>query len=195
MELSRRKKLIWLLGIVLVGAPIVVTASWLVTQTMIEATSGEKFCGDCHSMKPMAAAYREDRHGGKNGRGFQAKCSQCHLPHGNKLHYFVRKGYNGMKDVFAELTYVDSINWEARRNDRERYVYDSGCLQCHSNLANAEPENELGMVKPKKFFAGLSVVAHKEYFAGTIKRQCVSCHIHVGHKNLSQHLNAAQSGS
>jgi cytochrome c-type protein NapC len=183
MDLSGRKKLIWILGIVFLGVPIVVTASWLVTQSMIEATSDVEFCGGCHSMKPIAAAYREDVHGGNNWYGVQVKCSECHLPHDNNLVYFVMKGYTGIKDVVAELTYAGSINWEARRDERENYVFDSGCLRCHSNLANAQLNHELG------------VLAHQKYFAGKIERQCVSCHINVGHKNLSEHLNAAQSGS
>ncbi|MFQ5995457.1 MAG: cytochrome c3 family protein [Acidiferrobacterales bacterium] len=183
MDFSRRKKLIWILGIVFLAVPIGVTASWLVTQSMIEATSDVEFCGGCHSMKPVAAAYREDVHGGNNSHGVQVKCSECHLPHNNNLVYLVAKGYTGMKDVFAELTYADSVDWEAKRNERERYVYDSGCLTCHSNLANAEINNELG------------VLAHQKYFAGRIDRQCVSCHINVGHKDLSRHRSAAQTGS
>lgn len=182
MDFSGRKKLIWILGIVFLGVPIGVTASWLLTQSMIEATSGVEFCGGCHSMKPVAAAYREDVHGGNNSHGVQAKCSECHIPHTNKFVYLVAKSYFGVRDTFAELTYADSVDWEALREERESYVFDSGCLSCHSNLANAQVANELASV------------AHGKYFAGKLDRQCVSCHINVGHSNLSQHLST-RSGS
>jgi cytochrome c-type protein NapC len=38
-------------------------------------------------------------------------------------------------------------------------------------------------------------VAHKPYFLGETSKQCVSCHEHVGHKNLSDHLAAGKVSS
>lgn len=167
-------------AIVFVAVPLVVMASWFVTETMIESTSGERFCTSCHSMRPMGAAYRKDVHGGNSTHGVQVECVGCHLPHDNAATYLVSKAITGMRDVWAELTYdLDSIDWEAKRAAREHYVYDSGCLKCHSNVQQAT------MADSKAF------VAHKPYFLGTTDKKCVTCHAHVGHRDLGVHLTKA----
>lgn len=168
-----------LLGILL---PSLVTGSWLFTEVMIEQTGDEAFCTGCHSMKPMAAAYRASLHGGNNSHGVQAICVDCHLPHDNPAVYLYQKGITGLRDIWAEYTSdVSAIDWEAKRAHREEFVYDSGCLHCHKNLQNATEANN------KAF------VAHKPYFLGTVETRCVSCHQHVGHKDLSQYLQSASN--
>ena len=64
------------------------------------------------------------------------------------------------------------------RERREQYVFDSGCLHCHANL-------ERGTMASNKAF-----VAHKPYFLGETSKKCVTCHQHVGHKDLGSHLGA-----
>lgn len=163
----------------LVLVPAFVMASWLFTDTMVHATSDEKFCGSCHTMAPMVASYRNDVHGGGSERGVQAKCTQCHLPHDNSVNYMYRKARTGMHDVWAQLTYdLDAIDWQAKREHREDYVYDSGCIKCHSDLERASEHS------------AKSFVAHRPYFLGTTEATCVSCHERVGHKDLSTHLAA-----
>ena len=51
-------------GLGLVG--LVVAASWAGVEVLVKETGNEAFCAGCHSMKPMAAAYRDDLHGGRN---------------------------------------------------------------------------------------------------------------------------------
>lgn len=54
----------------------------------------------------------------------------------------------------------------------EHYVFDSGCLSCHTNTLT----NQLASVQAKKM--------HKHYqsLLGTNKEiKCASCHIGVGH--------------
>ena len=167
----------------MVLVPVIVLASWMFTDTVVHATSGEAFCGSCHTMTPMVLSYRQDIHGGESERGVQAKCTQCHLPHNNSLNYMVMKARIGIHDVWAQLTYdLDEIDWQAKREHREDYVYDSGCLECHSNLERASE------------FTAKAFVAHKPYFLGTTEATCVSCHERVGHKDLSTHLAAASEG-
>lgn len=162
-------------------APIVVIGSWAATQFMIEETAGEEFCTSCHTMVPIGATYRADLHGGANNVGFAAKCVDCHVPHDNPLAYLFGKAVSGTHDAWAEMTYdLDAIDWQAKRKHPERFVYDSGCLHCHSNLEGAT------MANVKAF------VAHKPYFLGKTERTCANCHA-VGHKNLSRYLEGAGS--
>jgi len=170
-----------IVGVGLVG--VFVAVSWVAVAAMVKQTGGEEFCASCHTMKPMAAAYRDDVHGGKNTWGIRAECVDCHLPHNNPVNYLYRKAVTGMHDVWAEFTYdLDSIDWEAMRERREHYVYDSGCLHCHTKLEAASEINN------KTF------VAHKPYFLGATKEQCASCHKYVGHKNLGEKLSSIQVG-
>ena len=163
--------------------PTIVLASWVVTESIVQGTSGEEFCGGCHTMTPMIASYREDIHGGAGDSGVQAKCTACHIPHNNTVNYMFMKARYGMHDAWAQLTYdLDAIDWQAKRAHSEDYVYDSGCLKCHANLQGASESS------------AVSFVAHRPYFLGTVKSKCVTCHNRVGHKDLGAHLPIANKG-
>jgi len=157
--------------------PATVLASWMVTETLVEGTSGVAFCGACHTMDPMVTSFRKDVHGGAGGQGVQAKCSQCHIPHDNLFNYMLTKTRFGLHDAWAQLTYdTGAIDWHAKRASREHFVFDSGCMQCHKELQRATESS------PKSF------VAHRPYFLGVIEKKCVSCHPGVGHRALASHL-------
>ena len=152
-------------------------ASWIVTESMVQGTSGEAFCGGCHTMTPMVDSYREDVHGGAGNQGVQAKCTQCHIPHNNTVNYMFMKARFGMHDAWAQLTYdLDAIDWQEKRGHSENYVFDSGCLKCHANLQAASESS------------AVNFVAHRPYFLGTTESKCVTCHNRVGHKDLGAHL-------
>ena len=130
-------------------------------------------------MQPMVKAFKDDIHGGNNRVGFRATCTDCHLPHDGVTNYMFQKSLTGMHDIWVE-TFDDTkkINWQAKRNHRKHFVYDSGCLRCHKNLKDATASNQ------KAF------IAHKSYFMKKeeLGLNCVSCHENVGHKNLSEYL-------
>ncbi len=171
-----KKWLLYPAGFVVI-LPVFTVSSWLVTEKMLHETSGEAFCGGCHSMQPFTVAYRQDLHGGNSSHGIQAACTECHLPHDNLLNYLITKARFGIHDVWAELTYdLESIDWEGKRKHRETYVFDSGCRQCHSDLQRGS------MANAKAF------VAHKPYFLGATEKACVSCHQSVGHDDLSSFI-------
>jgi cytochrome c-type protein NapC len=153
--------------------------SWLVGQETFHATGDAEFCVSCHTMEPMEKAYIADVHGGNNDHGVQATCTQCHLPHDNSFNYFVAKAQTGLHDMYVEqFGDLENIDWQAKRAHREDYVYDSGCLTCHNNLQKAT------------MASNDALIAHKAYFLGTTKEQCVSCHENVGHTNLSDYLSS-----
>ncbi len=150
---------------------------WVATEEVFHATDGAGFCGTCHVMAPMIAAYEQDPHGGVNANGIQATCLDCHLPHESAWGYAWAKAQTGTHDVWAQWTYdLEAIDWEAKRERREEFTYDSGCLNCHQNLERAT------MASNKAF------VAHRPYFQKTTRQTCVSCHPHVGHHELSEQL-------
>ena len=165
----------WVLALGLAG--IVVVASWMLLDTAFHLTGDYEFCTSCHGYEPIAAAYQEDTHGGDNAVGFRAACTDCHLPHDNSLHYFIVKAKHGIVDpTMALLKDPLDIDWHGNRENRKRFVYDSGCLSCHKNLQEQTQAN------PKSFRP------HRNYFAAQDEFRCVQCHEHVGHRRLGYHL-------
>lgn len=172
-----------LVGILLLS--VFVSGSWIVTDTALQATSGDEFCSLCHTMKPFAEAYSEDIHGGKNPKGLSAACADCHLPHDSRSGYLFAKAKTGIYDVWREmLALFEEPDWIGNLANRERYVYDSGCLRCHSRLQQAE-----NPASPTATFG------HGLYFKSNGAMHCVSCHTHVGHKDLLARLSPESEGA
>ncbi len=108
--------------------------------------------------------------------GVQATCVECHLPHDGIINYLYTKAKLGAHDTFAEIFYdKKKIDWEKARERRGKFTYDSGCLNCHSNLLDATNSSHKALI------------AHKSYF-NEGKPSCASCHEHVGHRNLDHFL-------
>ena len=146
----------------LIAGPLLAIGGWVGAEHLLRATSGEAFCTTCHTMEPFAAAYRRDLHGGRNLAGVAARCTDCHLPHADSLGHLAAKARRGLHDVWAQMTYeLDAIDWHAGRAAREDYVFDSGCLVCHSALAEARGNSR-------------AFVAHRPYFLGETDKQCAS---------------------
>ncbi|WP_286238056.1 cytochrome c3 family protein [Neptuniibacter halophilus] len=181
MQFKKRKRrsvivrlcaLVVVLGFLGLGSVFV----WMGMDTALHQTSGQAFCGSCHSMKPMQASFLDDVHGGKSTVGVQALCTDCHLPHDSYINYLYVKAKSGAWDVYKEyIAGAEDVDWVEKRKHANRYVYDSGCLKCHNNL-------EQGSELDNKQF-----VAHKPYFQKTVSKSCIDCH-DVGHKNLMFHL-------
>ncbi len=173
---KKDKSIKYILGLLVLGGFIGVLFSFGVAYG-VHKTSDEKFCTVCHTMKPMAKSYSQDIHGGKNKDGVKADCVSCHLPHDSLVNYLYTKAQTGIHDVrvqfFGDL---ESIDWEKKRKEARKLVFDSGCMSCHANLENATSED------PRAF------VAHKEYFEKRTDKRCVDCHENVGHHNLGDYI-------
>ncbi len=159
-----------LLFFVLVGI-VVGLGIALGSAEMIEKTSGVEFCSSCHSMKAMVAAYENSSHGGNNKNGFKAKCTACHLPHDNVLHYVLIKAESGTKDVLGEIFWVDNFDFLGNLQHRQEFVYSSGCMECHD-------------LDAMKYEIPKAYLAHRDFRNGVVK-SCVKCHEHVGHKDIT----------
>ncbi len=160
----------------IIGVVVGICISFI-TYTGVEKTAGENFCSSCHTMKPMVASYSLDVHGGNNQYGFKAQCTDCHLPHNNLPNYLFVKAKTGMNDVITEtFSNTDKIDWSAKLKEPNHFVYDSGCLKCHSNLEDQTLSNQRAFL------------AHRAYFAKTTSQTCVDCHSNVGHKDLKEFI-------
>lgn len=167
--------------IIFVGIVIGLILS-LGTYKGVKETSGDKFCILCHSMEPMVEVYSKDIHGGNNQAGIKAKCVTCHLPQDTLTSYLYTKAKNGLVEVvITAFGEPEKIDWYEKRKHRTSFVYDSGCLSCHTKiLEKTEAKN------PKQ------LEMHKHY---TLKAQtdkplnCVSCHVSSGHEGLRSKLN------
>ncbi len=173
---------LWLVAVLLMTVPVVMIGGWTLTEGAIGATSDREFCTTCHTMEPFALAYDQDVHGGRNSNGIAANCADCHLPHDSPGHYLIAKVQTGMHDGFAQLMSVfREPDWIGNLDNRAEYVYDSGCLTCHAKLQSATGDNPT------------MTLAHQAYFEGDANLLCVTCHAHVGHKDLLTHLSSANT--
>lgn len=173
-----RRLLLTLVAIAVI-VPAVMATGWVGTETMIEETSDAEFCTSCHTMEPFATSHAQDVHGGKNPGGVVAHCTDCHLPHESAAQHLFAKAKTGTRDAIAQAIYpVHKPDWIANLEERDEYVYDSGCLNCHAALKDATTDDPAALA------------AHKAYFGGDLGEGCVSCHEQVGHKNLRVMLDA-----
>lgn len=158
---------------------IAVIALTLLTGEFFHATGSDQFCGSCHEMSPFIKTYQADVHGGNNPQGFKAECVHCHLPQNSITAYSAIKIRNGIKEfaVHSVGAYSNESFLEDRVH-REKFVYESGCILCHSNVTSPDkPASK----NPK----AAEMHAHYESLRNTTQEvNCVSCHVTVGHKGL-----------
>ena len=173
-KLTRNKPLIVGLSIGILLSVVTVLASGF----MVETTNTDTFCITCHAMSPFRISWQGSVHGGQNPQGFRAQCVDCHLPHGNFVDYLSTKAVTGTGDVLQNITFdPHEFDWAGNAEaNRENFTFDSACRRCHHNLTGP----------------GLSsggFIAHRAYLRGETKKQCVSCHPHVGHKDMVETVN------
>jgi cytochrome c-type protein NapC len=163
--------------IALVALFILPFLSWSIGEESFAATGDADFCESCHSMQPFVAANADNSHGGNNDYGIKAECTDCHLPHDNAVNYFFTKVETGVHDIWVEtFGNPEDIDWLSKTEHREEFVYDSGCLTCHSELESATADEK----------------EHDDYFAGRTTSKCSTCHEEVGHTNTKQHLTQSK---
>ena len=156
--------------VLVVGGLILGVLISYTTVVEIRKTESGDFCSKCHTMEPMTKAHNISVHGGHNKYGVAAQCVDCHLPHDTMAHYIMRKMSFGMRDLYLEFfTDTSDINWTKKREHAKEFVFNSGCLSCHSQLDHSVMEK----VDPE-------VVEKADNH--TLKTSCIECHPNVGHR-------------
>ena len=172
-QLSIFKKIVVIGIVVFIAFFVLPFMSWLIGEESFTATSSADFCVGCHSMEPFVLSNADSAHGGNNDYGIKASCTTCHLPHDNSAIYLYEKARTGVHDISVEtFGNPEEIDWLAKTEHREEFVYDSGCLTCHVELEAATKDQE----------------QHTRYFSGETTSKCVTCHEEIGHSNVKKHL-------
>ena len=116
------------------------------TAVEVRKTESGKFCSKCHTMEPMTRTHYASPHGGNNKYGVAAQCVDCHLPHDTLMNYIATKAKFGLHDVYTEVfTNTADINWSKKRAHADTFVFNSGCLSCHTNLDHSS----MGTLEPE----------------------------------------------
>ncbi len=150
------------------------------TNRTIKYTGTNEFCASCHVHTHAEASWKLSAHNNTRS-GFSIKCIDCHLPPENESARFItRKVYHGFHDFYVYMTKdADKIDWEAKRTleASSHFVYEDGCLKCHTNLFPATL-NKLG------------AESHLKYLRDKESTSCIKCHQNIGHYRGEMGLTA-----
>ena len=168
--LKEDKELKIIIVVLLILGTIIGLAISYTTAVEIRKTESGQFCSKCHTMEPMTQTHYASPHGGNNKFGVAAQCVDCHLPHDTLRNYINTKAKFGLHDIYTEFfTNTADINWTKKREHPEKFVFNSGCLSCHTNLDHST----MGKLEPE-------IVKRADN--KTLKTSCLECHPNVGHK-------------
>lgn len=137
----------------------------------IHYTSSNEFCNSCHVHPHAESTWKLSVHN-NTPSGVSVKCVDCHLPpEEQQVRFITRKAYHGFHDLYAYLTVdAEEIDWAGKRSREaaERFVYEDGCIKCHTNLFPSTL-NSLG------------AESHLKYLRNSENTSCLQCHHNVGH--------------
>jgi len=86
-------------------------------------------CANCHVMDSQYENWYHAPH------EKVTECVDCHLPHENTVTYYLEKGRQGAKDVYAFTT--GKIPVAIRASDRTKKIIQSNCLRCHEQTVES----------------------------------------------------------
>ena len=94
-----------------------------VTDAPAYGGSAPQTCANCHVMDSQYENWYHAPH------AKFTECVDCHLPHENVVAYYLEKGRQGAKDVYAFTT--GNIPVAIRASQRSKAIIQSNCLRCH----------------------------------------------------------------
>lgn len=95
-----------------------------VTDAPAYGGSAPETCANCHVMDSQYENWYHAPH------EKVTECVDCHLPHENVVAYYLEKGRQGAKDVFAFTT--GNIPVAIRASARSQSIIQDNCIRCHS---------------------------------------------------------------
>ena len=121
-----------------------------VTNAPAYGGSAPETCANCHVMDSQYENWYHAPH------EKVTECVDCHLPHQNVVAYYLEKGRQGAKDVYAFTT--GNIPVAIRASEQTKSIIQSNCLRCHQDKVE-------------------SIVMSAQPF----DRYCWDCHRNVSH--------------
>ena len=112
--------------------------------------SASETCANCHVMDSQYENWYHAPH-----EKF-TECVDCHLPHENRVAYYLEKGRQGAKDVYAFST--GNIPVAKKKKKKTKGIIQANCIRCHASTVE-------------------SVVMGPQPF----DRHCWECHRNVSH--------------
>lgn len=109
----------------IVAAVIALGLFVFVTDAPAYGGSAPETCANCHVMDSQYENWYHAPH-----ENF-TECVDCHLPHENKIVYYLEKGRQGAKDVYAFTT--GNIPVAIRASERTKEIIQTNCIRCHED--------------------------------------------------------------
>jgi cytochrome c nitrite reductase small subunit len=99
-----------------------------VTDAPAYGGSASETCANCHVMDSQYENWYHAPH--QNW----TKCVDCHLPHENFAVYYLEKGRQGAKDVYAFTT--GHIPVPIRASEQSKEIIQHNCIRCHEGTVD-----------------------------------------------------------
>ena len=96
-----------------------------VTDAPAYGGSAPETCANCHVMDSQYENWYHAPH------EKVTECVDCHLPHANVAVYYLEKGRQGAKDVYAFTT--GNIPIAIRASDKTKGIIQENCIRCHQD--------------------------------------------------------------
>ena len=96
-----------------------------VTDAPAYSGSAPETCANCHVMDSQYENWYHAPH------EKWTQCVDCHLPHENFVAYYLEKGRQGAKDVFAFTT--GNIPVAIRASEKSKGIIQDNCIRCHQS--------------------------------------------------------------
>lgn len=109
--------------IAIAAAVIALTFFVFVTDAPAYGGSAPETCANCHVMDSQYENWYHAPH------EKWTECVDCHLPHQNIVAYYLEKGRQGAKDVYAFTT--GNIPVAIRASEQTKGIIQENCIRCH----------------------------------------------------------------
>jgi cytochrome c nitrite reductase small subunit len=100
-----------------------------VTDAPAYGGSAPETCANCHVMDSQYENWYHAPH-----ENF-TECVDCHLPHDNAVVYYLEKGRQGAKDVYAFTT--GNIPVQIRASEKSKGIIQENCVRCHEETVES----------------------------------------------------------
>ena len=123
-----------------------------VTDAPAYGGSAPETCANCHVMDSQYENWYHAPH------EKWTECVDCHLPHENMVVYYLEKGRQGAKDVYAFTTW--NIPVAIRASEQTKGIIQDNCIRCHQATVESIVMSPAGQPFDRYCWECLRNVAH-----------------------------------